>query len=92
MSVKLLFLDDKMEFGYHKGKTVAAVIRENPSYLNWALKHTNKVNLSLEVAAALKAAMDDRGYREKYPNGSLVVARDNVKTKRYRRVQLGRLG
>jgi hypothetical protein len=30
-------LDTQFTFGKHKGKTVAAVLHENPSYLNWCM-------------------------------------------------------
>jgi hypothetical protein len=35
-------LDTQFTFGKHKGKTVAAVLHENPSYLNWCMINLNQ--------------------------------------------------
>lgn len=69
--ITLLFLDSVLDFGAYNGKTVGWVLSNNPSYINWAFKNTQRVNLSLEVAAALKAAMAHPNYREKLPIGSI---------------------
>lgn len=69
--ITLWFPDSVISFGYYQGKTVAHVLKHNPSYINWAFRNVQRVNLSLEVATKLKEIMAHPNYRDVRPNGSV---------------------
>lgn len=60
--VKIYKLDDRMNFGKHKGKLILNLIDEAPDYLIWAHENVVFFNLELSVYKSLvedKIAEDD---------------------------------
>ncbi len=44
-------------FGIHKGETVAEVIEDDPSYIEWCLDDVDGFELDSEASAALEKAL-----------------------------------
>lgn len=47
-------LDDKVDFGQHKSKTIEEVIESEPMYLEWALNNVRGFSLSAGIKSSLK--------------------------------------
>jgi hypothetical protein len=55
--VKLFKLNDRIDFGKHRGLTIKEIIEDDPTYLEWALDEVGGFELDDVALEALERAL-----------------------------------
>jgi hypothetical protein len=66
-------INNVLEFGKHKGKTVAEVFKIDPNYIHWALQNIPTFKLNRNALLLLPAEVEDLDfnvdhYGDRYPD------------------------
>jgi len=61
-------INNKLEFGKHKGKTIQVVMKEDPDWIHWALQNIKDFKLNRNALLLLPPQKPVIGYRRNEDN------------------------
>ena len=62
---QILTLEDTMNFGKHRGETIAQIVYENPSYIEWMIENIENIAFGEDVMSELNLTYDLVGINSK---------------------------